>query len=279
MGVGPPPMAQSWRDEMDAPEEIRRAMPRGYDVIGSVAIIRIDPELAEWAHAAGEALLEGVPNAKTAAIDWGVEGQVRARNLEVVAGEPSLVTEQKENGCRLLVDVETCYYSPRLAGERARVADQVDADERVLDMYCGVGPYAVLIARQQGARVLGLEINPRAAELARENASRNKVPELVDIVQADAPRLTRAMPPVFDRVIMNLPHTAVDHLEDALPACKPGAILHVGAMLAKDDADEEAAEIVEGLELALEELVKIRDYNPAVGHYSLELRMPETRTA
>lgn len=257
---------------MDAPEEIRQAMPRGYDVIGSVAIIRIDPELSEWAREAGEALLAGVPNAETAAIDWGVEGQVRARNLAVVAGTPSLVTEQTENGCRLLVDVETCYYSPRLAGERARVASQVDADERVLDMYCGVGPYAVLIARQQGARVLGLEINPRATELARENAIRNKVPDLVDVVQGDAPRLTRGMPPVFDRVIMNLPHTAVDHVADALPACKPEAKLHVGAMLAKDDAHEEAAEIIDGLGLILEELVKVRDYNPAVGHYSLELR-------
>lgn len=269
-------MATSWRDEMEAPEEIRRAMPRGYDVIGSVAIIRIDPELAEWGQAAGEALLAGVPNAETAAIDWGVEGQVRARNLEVVAGVPSLLTEQKENGCRLLVDVETCYYSPRLAGERARVADQVDASERVLDMYCGVGPYAVLIARRQGARVLGLEINPRAAELARENATRNKVAQLVDVVQGDAPRLTRGMPPAFDRVIMNLPHTAVDHIEDALPACKPGAMLHVGAMLAKDDADDEAAGIVDGLGVILEELVKVRDYNPAVGHYSLELRVSGT---
>ncbi len=257
---------------MDAPEEIREAMPRGYDVIGSVAIIRIDPDLAEWAQAAGEALLKGVPNAKTAAIDWGVEGQVRARNIEVVAGEPSLVTEQKENGCRLLVDVETCYYSPRLAGERARVAAQVSADERVLDMYCGVGPYAVLIARQQGARVLGLEINPRAAELARENADRNKVPDRVDIVHGDAPRLTRAMPPTFDRVIMNLPHTAVEHLGDAVPACRPGAKLHVGAMLGKDEAPATADEIADAHDLVLEELVKIRNYNPAVGHYSLELR-------
>lgn len=267
-------MAGSWRDQMDAPPEIRQAMPRGYDVIGSVAIIRIDPELADWAQAAGQALLEGVPNAETAAVDWGVEGQLRTREIEVVAGEPSLLTEQKENGCRLLVDVATCYYSPRLAGERARVADQVSAGERVLDMYCGVGPYAVLIARQQEAQVLGIEINPRAAELARENAARNKVPGRVDIVKADAPRLTRGMPATFDRVIMNLPHTAVEHLAQALPACKPGAKLHVGAMLAKDTVDEEAQAIAEAHDLVLEEVVKVRNYNPAVGHYSLELRVP-----
>ncbi|MDX1611027.1 MAG: hypothetical protein R3185_01575, partial [Candidatus Thermoplasmatota archaeon] len=133
-------MAGNWREALDLPEDVVDELPRGYDVIGSVVIIRMPEHLAAYKDEVGEALIAKVPQAETAAVDWGVEGTVRARAIEVIGGKQTLLTEQKENGCRLLVDVGTCYYSPRLAGERARVADQVAEDERVLDMYAGVGP-------------------------------------------------------------------------------------------------------------------------------------------
>lgn len=271
-------MAGSWRDQVEGTEEERRLLPRGYDVVGHVVVVRLPPEVdADLKARAGRALLEAVPNAATAAADAGVTGDLRTRRITVLAGEDRLVTEHRENGLSLLVDLATCYYSPRLAGERGRVADLVVEGERVLDLYCGVGPYTVLLARR-GATVLGLELNRAAAVLARENARRNKVAHRVGVVHADAPRLTQALPPVVDRLVLNLPHDAVDHLAAALPAAAPHAVLHVGAMLPKDDAEARADAIAGRHGLALERLVHVRNYNPAVGHYTLDLVVGDLRS-
>lgn len=268
-------MGGHWHDRLDLPEEVLAQVPRGYDVVGSVVIVRLPEEIREHEAEIGRALVEGVPPADTAAVDEGVEGQIRTRSVRVIAGEQTLVTEHKENGCRLVVDLERTYFSPRLAHERARVAEQVADGERVLDMYCGVAPYAVLLAKRAAdARILGLDVNPRAVELARENADRNKVADRIDLAVADASRLVPALEATFDRIVMNLPHTAVDHLDAALPAVDPDGRLHVGAMLPKDTADEAAATIADAHGMELVELVDVRPYNPAVGHYTLDLEPP-----
>ncbi len=265
-------VGRHWHDGLDLPEDVLAQVPRGYDVVGSIAILRLPEEIREHEDAIGHALLEGVPPARTAAVDEGVEGTTRTRTLRVIAGEDTLVTEHKENGCRLIVDLERTYFSPRLAHERARVAEQVREGERVLDMYCGVAPYAVLLAQQAAdVRILGVDVNPRAVELARENVQRNKVHDAVDLALADATRLVPALDASFDRIVMNLPHSAVEHLDAALPALAPEGRLHVGAMLAKDTADEDAAGIADAHGLELVELVDVRPYNPAVGHYTLDL--------
>lgn len=264
-------MGSSWREHADVPEAVREQLPRGYDVVGDVAIVRLPEDLDEHLDAIGEALVEAVPPAETAAVDRGVEGALRTRRLEVLAGSGDLVTLQKENGCRLTVDLEKTYFSPRLAHERGRVADAVREGEHVLDMYCGVGPYAVLVAKR-GARVIAVDANPRAVELARDNAAANKVADRVRVLVGDAEQVVPALEGTFDRIVMNLPHTAREHLDAALSALAEDGTIHLGAMLPKDDADEEARAIAREHGLELVDLVDVRPYNPAVGHYTLDLQ-------
>ncbi len=272
-------MAGSWRDDVDAPAAVRDQLPRGYDLVGHVAILHLIDPLSSLDPSPGfqasvaEALIEAVPPARTAAIDQGVEGELRTRAIQVIGGDRELVTEHKENGCRLIVDLETCYFSPRLAGERARVAEQIEPGERVLDMYCGVGPYAVLAAKQ-GASVVAVDLNPAASRLAWRNAKRNKVADRVDVVCADGQALADGSGPVFDHIIMNLPHDAPAHLGAARQALKPGGRIHLGAMIDKDEHEQAAAGLAEEHGLALAGIVHVRNYNPAVGHYCIELDGP-----
>ncbi len=265
-------MGRHWHDALEdaLPPDAFEALPRGYDVIGDVVIVRLDEAARGFEDVIGEVLVQEVPPAETAAVDEGVVGRLRLRKVRVIGGEGDLVTVHKENGCRLVVDVEGSYFSPRLAHERARVAEQVVEGERVLDAYCGVGPYAVLLAKR-GACVLGVDANPRAVELARENASRNKVQDGVDLVVGDARGVVPALDAGFDRVVMNLPHSAVEHLPLVLDRVKPGGRVHVGAMLAKDDAEEEAEKVAREHGVTLASVVSVRPYNPAVGHYTLDV--------
>jgi len=61
---------------------------------------------------------------------------------------------------------------------------EVRPGERVLDMGTGSGVNAVLAARQ-GARVVAVDINPRALEAAAANAESNGVADLVEVRFSD----------------------------------------------------------------------------------------------
>jgi 23S rRNA (uracil1939-C5)-methyltransferase len=80
----------------------------------------------------------------------------------------------------------------------------------VLDLYCGIGVTALLLA-QQGCRVTAVEGNPEAVRLANENAQANQI-DGVQFLKADVGRvleglLTQLSP---DLVILNPPRTGLD---------------------------------------------------------------------
>jgi tRNA1(Val) A37 N6-methylase TrmN6 len=79
--------------------------------------------------------------------------------------------------------------------------------ERVIEAGCGVGGALLAAAvRRPGARFVGLERDPAAADLARGNAALNRLGDRVEIVGGDVERGFRVLDlPVFDAVISNPP--------------------------------------------------------------------------
>lgn len=57
--------------------------------------------------------------------------------------------------------------------------------ERVVELGCGPGVAALCLARRTGAKVLGIEIEPEALDLARRNAERNDLADALTLVEAD----------------------------------------------------------------------------------------------
>src|SRR5947207_6046638 len=105
------------------PGEEMAAVESGIDVIGDIAILRINETLRDRGAAIGEALLRDLKNVKVVLGQEGaIAGEYRLRKLRHLAGETRTITLHKENGCRFKVDVETCYFSPRLSTERLRIA-------------------------------------------------------------------------------------------------------------------------------------------------------------
>ncbi len=214
----------------------------GVDVVGDIAILRLSGLSEAAKKRVGKAILGEVRNVRCVFNQEGaVEGDYRLRSLEHLAGEDRTMTTHRENGCVFKVDVATCYFSPRLSTERLRVAKMASPAEKVLNMFAGVGPYSIPIARLSGARVTSCELNPRACEFHRENDRMNKVEGLVKVVEGDAinlPRLTRTK---FDRVLMPHPSQADEFLPTALRMAKKGGVIHYYRHLLGND-EEEAAE-------------------------------------
>lgn len=112
-------------------------------------------------------------------------------------------------------------------------------DERVGDLFCGLGNFSLPIARA-GARVLGLEGSASLVERARENAAANGLARLADFAVADlygeAAGGFAALGP-FDKLLVDPPRDGAVEVVKALPDAWPRRLVYVScdpATLARD---------------------------------------------
>jgi tRNA (guanine37-N1)-methyltransferase len=184
-----------------------------------------------------------------------VEGVYRTRRLAVLAGENRTETTHTENECRFKLDLERVYFNPRLAGERNRVASQTaqsEKTEEIIDMFAGVGPFAIQIAkRAPKSHFTAIDINPDAIRYLKENVGLNHV-QNVDAVVGDVKEIYGTFRNTADRIIMNLPKSAYLFLGEALSMLKPsGGIIHFYDL--ESAYPEEGEEKHDALERALEQ--------------------------
>jgi tRNA (guanine37-N1)-methyltransferase len=241
----------------------RPDLPR-HDLVGGIAI------LLEGGREEAELLLGSRPSIRTVLSPEGpVEGEFRTRKFTVLAGEPTTRTRYTEYGLRFEIDLALAYFSPRLSCERQHVLGLMDAGERVLDMFAGVGPFAITLAAR-AAVVYAADINPGAVGLMLENIGLNRAGNVLPLL-ADAARLPGILPRGFDRVVMNLPFGAVRFLDAALALCRPGGIIHLYAMVGKECA---LAPDLEGKGLAILGERVVHSYSPAewLAVYDLEVK-------
>jgi tRNA (guanine37-N1)-methyltransferase len=150
----------------------------GYDVVGNIAILKFDRGVSislkkKFAlnyldkHKAVNTVLEKVGK---------FSGRLRTLKTKFLAGDKTLEALYRENGCEFRFNVETCYFSPRLSEERKNIASFVKSKERVLVMFGGVAPFAIVIAKNSKAsEVYSVELGRECSKYAIENVRRNKL--------------------------------------------------------------------------------------------------------
>jgi tRNA (guanine37-N1)-methyltransferase len=90
----------------------------------------------------------------------------------------------------------------------------------VADLFCGVGPYAILIAKfSQAKKVLANDLNPDAYAYLLINAKKNKVESRMELSNKDARDYHKLN---ADKVIMNIPKFSESFLKCAFDNCKIG---------------------------------------------------------
>ena len=239
-----PIAAANYAELVDVPAALRSSLPRSFDVIGDIVLIRLPEALAAHGEAIGRALLEFVPGARIVGRDDGVHGAARQRRIVRLAGSGAWATRHRENGILLDVDVERAYFSPRLAREHERVAREVDRGARVLDLCCGIGPFALTIAHRGLARdVVAVDANPEAIELLRRNLERLGLGERVRPVEEDVGRFL-AHAGLARHVILNLPHEGIKYLTSVGNAVEPGGTLHYYEITDRSAWEGRTAELV-----------------------------------
>ncbi|MDR0911803.1 MAG: class I SAM-dependent methyltransferase family protein [Methanobrevibacter sp.] len=204
-------------------------LKKSFDIIGDIVILEIPEELKKYEKEIAKASLEFTKR-KTAFVKRsGIKRQIRTRDLEFLAGENNSKTIYKEHGMELSLDVKNVYFSPRLGNERLRIGKQVRNGEVILDMFAGIGPFSILIAKNKDVKIYATDINEIAIEHMKENIKLNKLkgeiyPILGDINEIAIEFKEKEMK--FDRIIMNLPGSAIDFLPLAFDLIKNDGIIN-----------------------------------------------------
>jgi tRNA (guanine37-N1)-methyltransferase len=203
------------------PTEQLRKVYNSFDIIGDIAIIKYNK--VQNPEAVAKQIMDIHRNIKTVLTPvTRIEGDFRVRELRHIAGENKTATTHKESGCTFRVDVEKCFFSPRLSHEHKRVAQLVLPGEVVVNMFAGVGCFSILIAKTQSqSKVYSIDINPTAVECMEENVKINDVCGQVFPTLGDSKDIIQTqLQGIADRVLMPLPEKALEYLPFALSALK-----------------------------------------------------------
>jgi len=219
------------------PGDLLPQLPQSLDVIGDIAIVELSPKLETYSREVGEGIVQVNPHVRLVLKKTSdVAGTFRTRGLQAIAGTGGMETVHREFGCEYHLNVSSVYFNPRLSHERHRVADQVSKSDVVVDMFAGVGPYSILIAKlQPHSRVYALDINPSAIKYLKENIMANKVADRVVPTLGDAREASVRLFGTADRVIMNLPSAAEHYLDTASNTLKrAGGHIHFYQFVSRD---------------------------------------------
>ncbi len=255
------------RDALPASRIEPERVSFSYDIIGSIAIIK-RKSVEEATYLAG--FLKARKNIKTVYLDRGIEGEFRTRNLTLLYGEPAYRTVYHENGIRMNVDVSRVYFSPRLASERLRIAKEVKDGENITDMFAGIGPFSLLIAKNKKCNIVAIDKNPDAIELLNENIKLNRLTGTIDTITGDSGTLLSQYSGM-DRIIMNLPHDSINFLHTAMEATGTGGIINYYEICDLDTLESRMEEFREyGLEIIYKRIV--HGFSKYQHMYSIELK-------
>jgi tRNA (guanine37-N1)-methyltransferase len=222
-----------------------------YDVIGNVVVVKFrrgasHNEKKKFARK----LLKENKAVRTILEKTGkFSGRLRTQKTSYLAGEKTKEVLYKENDCLFRLNVDSCYFSPRLSTERLNVASAVKRGERVLVMFSGIGVYGIVIGKHSKvSEVVCVEIGRECNKYAKENVKRNKLVDKVKVVGGGVRRKIgrgREVKGPFARIVMARPNLADSFLDVAFSVIKKSGVIHFYCFY----NDEDRKQIKEDVEI------------------------------
>ena len=264
-----------YRNVADVPEGLKELLPNSYDVIGDIAVVKFPDELIPYASSIGNALLRTQPSLRAVMMDAGVKGELRVRDIRMIAGSGISETKHKEFGVTMIADPKKAYFNPRLSTERMRIASLVKDNEIIIDMFAGVAPFPLVIAKHSRPQIIySIDMNADAVGLAERNIKLNKMKNIVAIC-GDSSAVIRTLPSA-DRIIMNLPHNADDFLSAALSNLKKGGTVHMHKIMERASAGGTISGLVgdmkdKGHTIRVDRTAELKTYSPTMSVYVIDI--------
>ncbi len=199
-----------------------------FDIIGDIAVIKNRNLSDETSHAVSDFIINSGYARSVYLQIRPHSGLERTRSLKWIGGEKRTITLHKENKYLLKVDIEKVFFTPRLHAEHLRIGKLVKPNERIFNMFSGVGAFSIAIAiYSKPDLIISTDINEYAVKLTLENAHINNVSSVIEVIRSDSGFLSEGFNNMFDRVLMPLPLLAKTYLPQAIKALKREGWLHI----------------------------------------------------
>jgi tRNA wybutosine-synthesizing protein 2 len=280
------PPVERVREELQAVAgpEVARRLPSGYQRLGHVLLVRWPESLRPQFPLLSDAFHRTL-GVRTILRHVGpIEGELRLPKVEVLREGPT-ETEVVEHGVRWRFDAARIMFAAGNRTERARAGKLVHPGETVIDLFAGIGYFAVPAAKVGGAeRVLAVERNPLSVHYLEENARGNGVADRVSALLGDNREVS--LPTGWaDRVFLGYLPSAVPWVARAVPLLRPeGGWLHVhavvdarGACAAAEREVTKAAELAGGRLDAPAKAREVKPYGPGRTHVVVDARVVPAR--
>jgi 23S rRNA (uracil1939-C5)-methyltransferase len=229
---------------------------RAGQVLAGIATTSDAPRQALEAAAAELLATDGV-----AGVLWlpndATSGAILGAGAQLLAGVATIAEEIAGIHFEVAIDTFLQINLTQAEAMYRRLAELV-SPVAAIDLYCGIGPIALVLARR-GARVLGIERNPAAVAAARAAAAANQIAARFEGASAGAlPRLVDDHP--VDLVVLNPPRQGLaPEVRRELAAAGPPLLAYVSC--GPDSLGRDLAELPYRVER-----VEPFDLMPGTGH-------------
>ncbi|CAN6457814.1 unnamed protein product [Victoria cruziana] len=193
--------------------------PTSFETVGHIAHLNLRDEHLPYKKLIAQVILDKNKARIRTVVNKmdSIQNDYRTMELEVLAGNHSLVTSVVESGICFHVDLATVYWNSRLSTERKRLINSFSSCDVLCDVFSGVGPMAIAAAKKV-KYVYANDLNPTAVEYLERNLVHNKLERKVEVFNMDGGRFIETVfalrrPERITQVVMNLPKDAAEYLD------------------------------------------------------------------
>lgn len=265
-------------------------LPRSYQIIGKIILIKLKPELVKHKKTIGDAIVHIFPYVHTVCLLKGIKRVTRKPDIEIIGGckehepAPSTQTLHKEHGCQFLLDVSEVMWSKGNKQERIRLTKLVKKSETIVDMFAGVGYFSIFIAKYcSPKKVYAIDINPKAIEYLRKNVWLNDVEDKIEILQGDCRRFSKLLENTADRVIMGYLFDTEKFLLYAFKIAKNNCVIHFHRTVKTNEIKKLKEKIMKigrknKYKIKILRTKKVKSYAPKIWHIVFDLKVVKNRS-
>ncbi|MGQ4873574.1 MAG: class I SAM-dependent methyltransferase [Promethearchaeia archaeon] len=264
-------------------DEELNLLPRGFQTLGNVIILKLNRKLISKSKLIGQACLEILPGVKAVYLNRGkISGTFREpEGIEFIAGEDNPIVIHTEHGIKYKFDITKIMFSKGNINERKYLASLVKEGEIVVDMFAGIGYFSLPIAKLSKAeKIYSIELNPVAHNFFLENIKINKLEGKIVPILGDSNKEVLKLSESgikADRVIMGVFPAPKDFIENALTLTSDnGTIFHYEGVRSKENYLELYSDFQEiaskkGYKCELLTYRFVKSYGPNLFHIVLDI--------
>ncbi len=262
--------------EAEIPETLKKKLPRKWEQLGHVLVLKIPNELEAWKGQVARAYAKVLVADTVLRDTGGITGQFREPVMELLLGIDTK-TVHVENQVKFCLDAAKLMFSSGNVDERIRMSSVPKPGEVVVDMFAGIGYFSVPMAvHSKPARIISHEINPLAFDYLKKNIALNNVSGIVEPVLGNC---LDAEEGIADRVVMGYVGTTHEYLPKAMRILRGKGIIHYHETCPNrllpgrpQERVKEAAREA-GRDVKILKMARVKSYAPGVEHVVVDARI------